>query len=109
MERENIIKQNEDQNLHKLQERQHHSQMLHAIGAKKTAHTAGIPVNPISLEYDQNPRGDRHAYSEQQRQVNRLVRAHNLQTQGTSGYNLINGRASLHVESFVPPDAHQAF
>ena len=71
--------------------------MLHAVGAKQTAHTPSIPVNPISLKYDENPRGDRQAYYDQQRQVNRMIRAHNLQTQGTSGYNLINGRASLHL------------
>ena len=34
-----------------------------------------------------------------------MVRAHNLQTHGTSGYNIINGKPSTHVESMVPPEA----
>lgn len=62
MERENQIKRNEDDNVNRLLERQHHSQMLHALGVKKTAHTPGIPVNPISLRYDNNPRGDNQAF-----------------------------------------------
>ncbi len=38
-----------------------------------------------------------------------MVRAHNLQTQGTSGYNIITGGASLDIESLVPPNAQQVF
>lgn len=40
-----------------MKEKQHRSQMLHAIGAKITAHTESIPVNPINLQYDNNMRG----------------------------------------------------
>ena len=83
--------------------------MLHALGAKQTAHTPSIPVNPVNLKYDENPRGNRQALFDQQRQVNRMIRAHNLQTQGTSGYNLINGQASLHVEDYLPKDTHPIF
>ena len=109
MERENTIKRNEEENYNRLLERQHQSQMLHGLGAKKTAHTPGIPVNPISLEYHDNPRGDRQAYFDQKQQINRMVRAHNLQTHGTSGYNLINGKASLHVQNLLPPVAQEEF
>lgn len=71
--------------------------MLHSLGAKKTAHTQSIPVNPISLKYDDNYRGKNQYDLDQQYQVNRLVRAHNLQTHGTSGYNIITGKTSTLV------------
>jgi hypothetical protein len=32
------------------------------------------------------------------------VRAHKLQTWGTSGYNIINGQRSMTVEELVPQD-----
>lgn len=83
--------------------------MLHAIGAKKTAHTPGIPVNPISLQYECTPKGDHQVFNDEKRRLNQLVRAHNLQTQGTSGYNPINGRASMHVENQIPQQAQQIF
>lgn len=109
IQRENIIKQNEEENLNKMRERQYHSQMLHQMGAKRTAHTESIPVNPINLQYDDNYRGKYQQYLDQENKVNKLVRAHNLQTHGTSGYNIITGKSAMHVESLVPAEHQQNF
>jgi hypothetical protein len=34
------------------------SRYLYEIGQKKTAHSLGIPVNPITLKYHQNENGN---------------------------------------------------
>lgn len=38
-----------------------------------------------------------------------MVRAHNLQTHGTSGYNIITGKPSIHVENLVPVEQQEVF
>jgi len=38
-----------------------------------------------------------------------MVRAHKLQTWGTSGYNIINGQRNLTVEEMVPKDNYGMF
>lgn len=65
LQREFTIKNNEDENLNRMRERQYHSQMLHEMGAKRTAHTESIAVNPINLKYDDNYRGKYQQYLDQ--------------------------------------------
>lgn len=83
--------------------------MLHEQGAKKTAHTYSIPVNPINSKYEENDRGRYQAHVDEEKVLNRLVRAHHLTTCGTSGYNLINGQSSHTVDELVPNNSHAMF
>lgn len=46
---------------------------------------------------------------DQEKEINTMVRAHKLQTWGTSGYNIINGQRNLTVEEMVPKDNYGMF
>ena len=61
-------------------------------GNLKNSFVNSIPVNPISLKYELSEKGKNQKYIDEQNNINRLVRTHHLQTCGTSGYNIINGR-----------------
>jgi hypothetical protein len=41
--------------------------------------------------------------------LNRIARAHYLQTLGNSGYNIINGRSSIDFSKIVPVEKNKAF
>ncbi len=69
-----------------------------------TIHSYGTPVDPVNLRYQNSEKGRQLARSESEKHVNTLVRAHKLQTMGSSGYNIINGQQNLTVEEMVPSD-----
>lgn len=61
------------------------------------------------MNYENNERGRRQEYYDEQSKINKLVRSHHLQTCGNSGYNIINGRNSVHIDSLVPQNSQQVF
>lgn len=61
------------------------------------------------MQYHNNSLGKYQEYLDNENRLNKLVRAHNLQTQGTSGYNIINGKPSTYVENLVPTESQGAF
>ena len=54
-------------------------------------------MNPINNQYESNYKGEYQANADQERLLNRLVRAHHITTCGSSGYNLVNGRVSAPI------------
>ena len=117
MEKEQQKNQLEDRNAMKYFERIDQSQKLHEIRLKKTAHTnryslficLSLPFNPINHQYDHTPSGEQLKRNDSEHRLKELVRAHNLITRGTSGYNVINGRADSLVEGLVPTDLKSTF
>jgi hypothetical protein len=87
----------EDGNYQKFKDRQSHSLHLHNKGSKLTIHSHGTPINPVTLRYETTDKGRMMQQHDQEKHVNTLVRAHKLQTWGTSGYNIINGQRNLTV------------
>ena len=81
-----------------MKDRQSHSQQLHSQGSKLTIHSYGSPIDPVTLRYENTDKGRQLQKQDQEKHVNTLVRAHKLQTWGTSGYNIINGQHNLTVE-----------
>jgi hypothetical protein len=98
------LKQVEEANVAKLQERQNHSLYLHRMGSKMSVHSHGVPLDPVSQRYQETERGRGQARRDDQKRVEGLVRTHHLQTCGSSGYNIINGQSSLSVEQMVGND-----
>lgn len=80
-----------------MQQRQSHSLYLHKLGTKLTIHSPGIPIDPLNFRYQNSEKGKMLENAECERNINTLVRAHKLQTWGTSGYNIINGQNNLTV------------
>jgi len=67
------------------------------MGSKMTIHSPGIPIDPLNLRYHNSERGKQLENADRERHINTLVRAHKLQTWGTSGYNIINGQKNMTV------------
>ena len=107
--REKGFKDEETKMLGKMTERQLQSQKLYKIGEKQTIHKYSVPVNPISSEFQDNDRGRQLAARDEEKSLNRLVRAHYLQTMGTSGYNIVTGRNSIDVHNMVPERSQGAY
>ena len=72
-------------------------------------HSHSIPINPINANYEGNEKGQRLQHDDEDKNLNRLVRAHKLQTYGNTGYNIINGRSSINVENLVPEKNQNVF
>ena len=103
------MKQSEANLLQKWTDRQYQSQMLHKVGEKATMHKYGIPINPINAQYQNSTRGQELAQKDEEKGLRRLVRAHYLQTMGSSGFNIVTGRGSIDVGSMVKPESQKAF
>lgn len=50
-----------------------------------------LAYNPITLEYDKNPQGERLKRLDEQSRIRGFVRAHNIDHYGNSKYNPLNG------------------
>lgn len=61
-----------------------------------------LAYNPINLSYDQNEEGERLKIRDEDQKVKRLVRAYNMDHQGNSQYNPLNGAQRGGVDSLVP-------
>ena len=109
IERETNVKQTEDNNFSKLKNRQSQSQHLYKEGSKITINTNGTPIDPLTLRYQNTEKGKQMERFEKEKEVNNLVRAHKLQTYGTSGYNIINGQKNMTVEEMVSSDSYGTF
>jgi hypothetical protein len=79
------------------------------MGAKMTIHSHGVPVDPINQNYQNTENGRYQQRFEEEKRINGLVRSHHLQTCGTSGYNIINGQASIAVEQMMQPQQFPVF
>ena len=60
-------------------------------------------IDPVSQSYQDTQKGRLQERYDEERRVNTLVRSHHLQTCGTSGYNIINGQASVPIEKMMQP------
>lgn len=92
-----------------MKDRQSHSVQLHNMGAKMNIHSKGVPIDPLTLRYEQTEKGRQMELKDQDKKIDSLVRAHKLQTWGTSGYNIITGQRSLTVEEMVPENNYGQF
>ena len=104
MERELSLKKLEDGNYQKMKDKQSNSLQLHNLGAKMTIHSKGTPIDPLTLRYEETEKGRQMQIKDQEKSINNLVRAHKIQTWGTSGYNIITGQRSLAIEEMVPQE-----
>lgn len=95
MDRELSFKKIDDYNLERMKQRQSHSLQLHRQGSRMTIHSHGLPLDPVTLTYQDTDKGRGQAKADEERRLNILVRSHHLQTCGSSGYNIINGQASM--------------
>ena len=109
LERETHFKLNEENNFSKLKNKQSQSLHLHNMGSKITIHSNGAPIDPVTLRYQNTEKGKQLENNEKEKNVNNLVRAHKLQTYGTSGYNIINGQRNMTIEEMVPSDNYGTF
>lgn len=103
IDREISFKQIDDSNLQRLKERQSHSLYLHKMGAKMTIHSHGVAIDPVNQFYQNTEKGKTQERYDEEKRLNTLVRSHHLQTCGTSGYNIINGQASMPIEKMMQP------
>lgn len=74
-----------------------------------TIHSPGIPIDPLNQRYQNSEKGKQLQQADTEKHINTLVRAHRLQTWGTSGYNIINGQRNLAVQQLVPQDNYGVF
>lgn len=92
-----------------MSNRQLQSQVLYKIGEKITIHNYSMPVDPINSRYQENEKGRILARKDEERSLDRLVRAHYLHTMGNSGYNIVTGRNSLEIQNLVPANSQRAY
>ena len=78
------------------------SRNLYSMGVKKNGYSNSLPIDPITLQYHNNPYGSQIAYNDEERLLKSKVRAHHLQTSSTCGYNLINGQGLVKIEKYIP-------
>lgn len=53
--------------------------------------TLRLPYNPITLEYDRNPEGEKLKRMDEDTKIRGYVRAHNMDHNGNSKYNPLTG------------------
>ena len=61
-----------------------------------------MPMNPITLQYHQNPFGHQQKFNDEEEKLRKLVRAHHIQNASTCGYNVINGSHLPSIDPLVP-------
>jgi hypothetical protein len=59
--------------------------------------TCRLAYNPITLEYDRNPEGEKLRRLDEDCKIRGYVRAHNMDRHGNSNYNILNGQDRLGV------------
>ena len=63
-----------------------------------------MAYNPITLEYDKNPEGEKLRWNDEAAKIRGYVRAHNMDLRGNSKYNVLNGENRLGIEQVIPPE-----
>lgn len=56
-----------------------------------------LAYNPISLEYDKNPEGNKLKIRDEDNKIRGYVRAQNMENRGNSKYNLITGGDRVNI------------
>ena len=74
------------------------------MGVRKTANSNSLAYNPINLNYDKNPEGEKLKHRDEDNKIRGFVRAHNLDYRGNSQFNPLNGGSRVGVESVIPPE-----
>lgn len=67
-----------------------------------TIHSHSAPIDPVTLRYQNTEKGRQMEAMDREKQVLNAVRAHKIQTFGSSGYNIISGQRNMTVEEMVP-------
>ncbi|CAD8061595.1 unnamed protein product [Paramecium sonneborni] len=62
----------------------------------------GLAYNPITLKYDNSEQGNLLRQYDDKAKVRQFVRAHNLDTRGNTGFNILTGEQRGGVEHIVP-------
>ena len=91
MERENKRWEQVETQQNKVKEREEYSAVNQIMGAKRVANSNGLAYNPITLEYDRNPEGEKLKRLDEEAKIRGYVRAHNMDHNGNSKYNPLNG------------------
>jgi hypothetical protein len=60
-------------------------------GQKKTANSNSLAYNPINLEYNANNEGFKLKTKDEDSDIRRYVRAHNMDLRGNSKFNPLTG------------------
>jgi hypothetical protein len=68
-----------------------------------------LAYNPITLEYDRNPEGERLKRLDEDAKIRGYVRAHNMDNKGNSKFNPLNGEARLGIEQVIPGELNQRY
>ena len=84
-------------NFQKYRDRQSNSLKQFTNGSKLTIHSYGTPIDPVNLKYQNTEKGRQLQAADKDKRLNSLVRAHKIQTFGSSGYNIINGQRNMTV------------
>ena len=79
------------------------------MGSKRTANSNGLAYNPINLEYDRNPEGEKLRMRDEDSKIRGYVRAHNMDAKGNCKYNLINGESRVGVEQIIPNELKERY
>jgi hypothetical protein len=61
-----------------------------------------LAYNPITLEYDRNPEGEKLKRMDEDAKIRGFVRAHNMDHNGNSKFNPLNGENRIGIESVIP-------
>jgi hypothetical protein len=93
----------------KLKSREEENLRLQTSGIRRIGNRNGLPYNPINLQYENNPEGDRLKYEDEETKIRGYVRAHNMDKKGNCKYNLLNGSDRIGVEYVVPQDLKPRF
>lgn len=86
------------------------------MGVKRTANSNGyiqhyfsLAYNPITLEYDRNPEGQKLKRMDEDTKIRGYVRAHNMDYRGNSKYNPLTGEQRSGIEQVIPMDLNERF
>ena len=85
------------------------SKNLQMMGLKATVFDNSMGINPITLEYQQNMKGQRAKNDELDKQAQQYARTKRLQDCSTNKYNIINGGSLVEVQNYVPSDCQRKY
>jgi hypothetical protein len=98
LERESKRWEHAESQAQREKERRDMSLQDQILGKRRTANNNGyfmrlfrLPFNPINLEYDKNPEGEKLKYKDEDLRIRGFVRAHNMDNKGNSKYNPLTG------------------
>ena len=68
-----------------------------------------LAYNPITLEYDRNPEGEKLKRLDEDSKIRGYVRAHNMDNRGNSKFNPLTGQNRIGIEQVIPGELNSRF